>query len=175
MEYKILATEFTKKGYTYKQIWREGDFAIYEQRKENCAVPHYESIEITRHDGYTIGEAVIPPSEVYPNNEAWGKTGWTSVSLEQAQKYIEKMRNHTSEITAKNQEVDPVSCKKSTKSSLKLPIVEFSVKDLSLLNPNVKIQNIYAHIRKLLKTNQIKETKKISNLRGKPSPFYQKI
>ena len=77
--YKPLPKEFRHGGFTYRQIAREGDAAIYEQHRTGCAEPSvcYEVIRIRRREGFQIGGRFVDPAEVYPNSEAWGTDGFT--------------------------------------------------------------------------------------------------
>ena len=77
--YKLLAKEFRRGGFTYRQIAREGDAAIYEQRWTGCAEPSvcYEVIRVRRREGFQIDGRFVEPAEVYPNSEAWGTDGFT--------------------------------------------------------------------------------------------------
>jgi hypothetical protein len=76
---KPLKTHFRKNGFKYRQIAREGDLAIYEQKWAGCADPSvcYEIVRIRRHEGFMIGGKFVEPSETYPHSEAWGDQGWT--------------------------------------------------------------------------------------------------
>lgn len=89
MEYKSLPLEFTKWGFTFKQIAREGDIACYKQTKGEQV--SYEVIRIRRHDGYTIAGNEIAPSEIYPSNEKWGDDGFTLTTKESAYKKMDWM------------------------------------------------------------------------------------
>jgi hypothetical protein len=66
-------------GFTYRQIAREGDAALYEQSWSGCSNPSvcYEVIRIQRRDGFQIGEKFVEPYEVYPKSETWGVDGFT--------------------------------------------------------------------------------------------------
>ena len=77
--YKPSPKEFRRDGFNYRQIAREGDVALYEQRWTDCAEPSvcYEMIRIRRRDGFQISEKFIEPYEVYPNSDAWGVDGFT--------------------------------------------------------------------------------------------------
>jgi hypothetical protein len=77
--YKPLLTRFRHNGFDYRQIAREGNGAIYEQRWTGCPNPSisYEVIRIRRRDAFQIGGRFVEPSEVYPNSEAWGTDGFT--------------------------------------------------------------------------------------------------
>jgi len=77
--YKPLPKQFLRDGYSYRQIARQGDAAIYEQTWTDCAEPSvcYEVIRIRRREGFEIGGRWVPPAEVYPNSEAWGVDGFT--------------------------------------------------------------------------------------------------
>lgn len=77
--YKPLPKEFRSDGFTYRQIAREADAAIYEQRSSGCSDPRvcYEVIRIQRWDGFQIGEKLVEPYEAYPKSETWGVFGFT--------------------------------------------------------------------------------------------------
>ena len=77
--YKLLAKEFRRGGFQYRQIAREGDAAIYEQRWTGCAEPSvcYQVIRVRYRDEFDIGGRLVEPAEVYPNSEAWGVDGFT--------------------------------------------------------------------------------------------------
>ena len=77
--YKSLPKEFRRDGFAFRQIARQGNGAIYEQRWTGCAEPSvcYEVIHIRRREGFQIGARFVEPAEVYPNSEAWGVDGWT--------------------------------------------------------------------------------------------------
>ena len=86
IEYKVIPSEFKKKGFTYKQVKREGMKAIYEQTREGTELRNYEVVKLGRHNGYVMGGATIEPSETYPGSSLWGIMGWTCQSLEDANK-----------------------------------------------------------------------------------------
>jgi hypothetical protein len=77
--YRPLPKEFRRDGFSYRQIAREGDAAIYEQTWNGCRNPSvsYEVIRIRRRQGFQIGGRFVEPSEVYPKSEAWGVDGFT--------------------------------------------------------------------------------------------------
>jgi hypothetical protein len=77
--YKSLPKEFRRDGFAFRQIARQGNAAIYEQRWSGCAESSvcYEVIRIRRREGFAIGGRWVPPAEVYPNSEAWGVDGFT--------------------------------------------------------------------------------------------------
>jgi hypothetical protein len=84
--YNPLPTQFRREGFDYRQIYREGDFAIYRQTWSGCSDPSvsYEVIRIRRRDGFQIGGRFVEPAEVYPNSQAWGVDGWTVPDKEAA-------------------------------------------------------------------------------------------
>jgi hypothetical protein len=81
-----LPTRFRRNGFEYRQIAREGDVALYEQRWIGClnAALCFEIIRIRRRDGFQIGEKFIEPYEIYPNGEAWGVDGFTITDRDRA-------------------------------------------------------------------------------------------
>ena len=73
--YKPLPKEFRRDGFAFRQIAREGNAAIYEQRWTGCAEPSvcYEVIRIRRRDGFHIGDKFFSRAEVYPNSGSLGR------------------------------------------------------------------------------------------------------
>jgi hypothetical protein len=74
-----LPKEFRHDGFSYRQIAREGDAAIYEQTWNGFRNPSvsYEIIRIRRREGFCIGGRFVEPAEVYPRSEAWGLDGFS--------------------------------------------------------------------------------------------------
>jgi len=76
--YKPLPKEFRHDEFTYRQIYREGDFAIYTQTwKGNEDSAAFELIRIRRRDAFEIEGRFVEPSEFYPSSKEWGAHGWT--------------------------------------------------------------------------------------------------
>src|SRR5438445_10032825 len=67
--YRPLATQFSRDGFTYRQITRGRDAAIYEQTWSGCLNPSvcYEVIRIHRREGFEIDGRFVEAAEVYPN------------------------------------------------------------------------------------------------------------
>jgi hypothetical protein len=82
--YRPLPKQFRRDGFTFRQIAREGDAAIYEQTWSACPDPSvcYEVIRIRRREGFRIGGRFVEPAEGYPNSEAWGVDGFTVTDKE---------------------------------------------------------------------------------------------
>lgn len=90
--HKPVPTVFTKKGFSYRQLKRIGNKAIFEQTRKGTALCNYEVVKIGRHNGYTMGGVYIEPSETYPGSSLWGIMGWTCTSLEDAQKRFDSIQ-----------------------------------------------------------------------------------
>jgi hypothetical protein len=92
---KTLEKKFTNKNFSYKQITREGNIAIYEQKliDDQATTSRYEVIIIRSHNGYEINGNKIAASEMYPSANQWGQLGWTCLTLEDAQKRFKKVKN----------------------------------------------------------------------------------
>jgi hypothetical protein len=75
-------TSFKSRGFSYRQIARQGDFAIYEQRWRNSENVAYEVVRIRvrthpfKNDGH--------PYEAYPRSEEWGLYGFTLTDRDRA-------------------------------------------------------------------------------------------
>jgi hypothetical protein len=99
--YKPLPVEFTRDSFNYRQIARDSDAAIYEQKwnGRSDASACYEVIRIRRHDGFHIGGRLVEPGEIYPNSEAWGVDGWTVLSEEAAFRKLREVAALSSALT----------------------------------------------------------------------------
>ena len=77
--YKPLPKQFRHDGFTYRQIAREGDAAIYEQTWNGCENPSvsWEVIRVRRREGFRINGRFVEAAEVYPRSESWGVDGFT--------------------------------------------------------------------------------------------------
>src|SRR6266496_1443893 len=77
--YKPLPILCPRDGFTYRQIAREGDVAIYEQRGtgSRSGSACYEVIRIRQREGFEIDGRFVEAAEVYPKAEAWGTDGFT--------------------------------------------------------------------------------------------------
>jgi hypothetical protein len=82
---KTIPKTFSKKGFTYKQIKRDGMKAIFEQSKKGQKSVSFEVVKITKHNGYELGGQKIPPGEAYPGTSQWGNSGWTFQDLKSAE------------------------------------------------------------------------------------------
>ena len=91
--YKPLRKEFQRAGFNYRQIAREGDVALYEQRWTGCpeAAVCFEIIRVRRREGFQIGGRSVEASEVYPNSEAWGVDGFTISDKDAAFQKLKQM------------------------------------------------------------------------------------
>src|SRR5262249_31608625 len=76
--FEPLKTVFTLGGFSYRQIAREGNWAIYEQRWRGSENVCYEVIRIRQQEATTFPSGrSYPAREVYPTSEAWGLDGFT--------------------------------------------------------------------------------------------------
>jgi len=91
IEYKVIPPLFKKKGFTYKQVKREGNRAIFSQTREGSSVSNFEVVKLGRHNGYVMGGVRIEPAETYPGSSLWGISGWTCTSLEDAENKFNKL------------------------------------------------------------------------------------
>ena len=92
-KHKPIPETFTKKGFVYKQIKRQGDVAIFEQTRKDSTNSRYEVVKIGRHNGYTMGGSYIEPSETYPGSSLWGIMGWTCTDLDTANSRFDSLKN----------------------------------------------------------------------------------
>ena len=85
---KTLPKTFKRWGYTFNQLKREGNVAIYEQKKGK-KVFAYEVGIISIRKERSIGKLTLPATEQWPPSEKWGISGWTYITFDRAMdKYV---------------------------------------------------------------------------------------
>ncbi len=89
---KVLPEISRQSNFNYKQLIRDGKYAIYEKSKHNCIIC-YEVIQINSHENYQIAGITIEAAEVYPSSESWGTLGFTYKTKELAFKKFEELKN----------------------------------------------------------------------------------
>lgn len=164
MKHKPLEKEFTKWQFTFREIKREKDIAIYEQTRtsdgEFCS---YEVIKVRTHDGYEIADNKIDPAEMYPSNELWGTYGFTLPTLKLANKKFEELKTKTFE---NEESISGVT----NQFILELPSGEFTVKDLAK-EYDKSVSYIYTQLKKRSDVEVVREE---GGGRGKPTKIYKK-
>lgn len=80
---KALDTELQSGGFHYRQIGRQGDWAVYEQSKGQRVIS-YELVHIQRRAAEKIRGRDYPERETYPCSESWGTEAWTIVDRQEA-------------------------------------------------------------------------------------------
>ena len=82
---ETLATELADGHFTYTQVMRKGDIAIYEQKHKASGQVCYEVIVIRIQKETTWPNGVITPEhEAYPGSSTWGLYGFTCWSVPEA-------------------------------------------------------------------------------------------
>jgi len=88
-----LPNSYKKNGYYHRQIYREGDIAIYETKTpETGRVVCYEVFEIQKIPAGAINGKVYEAREATPSNSAWGILGWSVSNKDAAFKKVEYIR-----------------------------------------------------------------------------------
>jgi hypothetical protein len=102
-----LPTHFRHDGFTYTQLARIDDIALYEQRTspEICA---YEVIRVQHRQAKKLPSgAIAEAGEYYPSTSTWGFAGWTHRRLEKAQAHMARL---VDEARAKAQQQGAAAC-----------------------------------------------------------------
>lgn len=83
---ELLSTEYKKYGYTFKQVDRQGDVAIYSQSNEDRNEPiAYIVFIVQKQEASTIYGRDYPPKETTPGNSLWGQYAYTCHTLNRAE------------------------------------------------------------------------------------------
>jgi hypothetical protein len=94
-EIRPLLSSFTRDGWTFQQLLRVGDLAIFKKTKPSPAGPG----EITSFEVVRVKEKRCDPRfggfsgirECYPSSERWGSDGWTCLSEERAREKLDEL------------------------------------------------------------------------------------
>lgn len=78
---KTLASEFTKNGWKYRLVKREGRICIYSQGLTAA----WEVFRVRQNPQSEIKGRVIEAHEASPPDSAWGREGFTAHTLERAE------------------------------------------------------------------------------------------
>ena len=114
---KPLDTTFIEKGFTYTQLERDGNLAIYRQEKPNqnpcfevVKIRHQKESKFKVHAGTSEETTVLnPEKELYPNSEQWGDLGWTFRTIGEAQERFSELKRVRTEEEARKAELESVA------------------------------------------------------------------
>lgn len=87
-----LPTTFRKRGFNWRIVQREGDFAIVEQLGDNWDNAVLNVIVIQKHDeGKWPDGRVAPAAEGIPSWEQWGDKAWVCQDLADTKRRFNKL------------------------------------------------------------------------------------
>lgn len=88
-----LPTTFTRSGWTFTQLARVGDVALFRKSKQGFGYPivSFEVIKVQKREAWSMGDQTFPAKEGYPSDEQWGTAGWTCLNLEAANKKLKEL------------------------------------------------------------------------------------
>ena len=90
--YLILRKEFKQNSFILKQIYRDGNYAIYHKTKPNTSINHFEAIKILKEEEREMGGIKIEAHEIYPSALHFGNTAFACMTYENALARIKKMK-----------------------------------------------------------------------------------
>ena len=91
-----LETTFDLGNYRHTQLYREGMWAIYEQRHKEADVMRYEVIRIRiAPEKVWPNGSVTPEREAYPGSSVWGRDGWTCFTRQEADTLLAREQRRT--------------------------------------------------------------------------------
>lgn len=183
MNYKPLETEFTKNGFRFRQIRREGDIAIFHKLALEGlprSAPHtstydagFETAVISRHDGYEMAGNKFDPAEMYPSNEQWGTKGWTYHTLYEAELRFDRLLGKIPEAKVVGEEVPAKPRRpRGEPINLTIPVGEFTVGELASKN-SVDYSIAFQWNKAAVAANQVQFLREERrNAKGKPSKIF---
>ena len=165
--YLLVSKEFTHKKYLFRFIKDlEGGWMIYEKTKEATKTKKYELIKPKKQDQFVFHGKTIEAKWVYPNNNAFGRTGFDCISLDAAQ-------NRYSEIVKAGEKKEVEEELKN--EEVRIPTKDFTIKDFIKANPKLNYSIAYQKIKELISNKDIRPAGEKKNKRGKASNLYKKV
>jgi hypothetical protein len=80
--------------FTYDQVMREGDVAIFRQVHKVSKIERFEVVQIRVRAAQEWPDGrVTPEHEAYPGTNSWGTLGFTCFSLADAQALAQQLRD----------------------------------------------------------------------------------
>jgi hypothetical protein len=89
----ILPLEWSTRRWTYTQVSRDGDIAIYRLQHREGTAERFEVIVVQQ-----LKERPLPngqtqeAGEYYPRASQWGRAGWTCFTMEEAKALTQEQR-----------------------------------------------------------------------------------
>ena len=189
INYKPIETAFTKNGFQFSQIKRDGDIAVFHKAAIKGPLhpvafdAGFETVVITRHDGYEIAGVKMEPAEQYPGNEMWGTRGWTFKTLLEASNKFDRLHGVpvAEVVSVSNVEVTPAVTgghrgrTRGVRPTLTIPGSDFSVKDLAEAN-KVEYPVAFLFVKEAEEGGTIKFLRTERRAaKGKESKIYSKV
>jgi len=161
--YLLVAKEFTFKDYQFNYVKKlEGGWMVYEKMKKATKTKKYELVKPKKQDQFVFHGKTIEAKWVYPNDNAFGRTGFDCISLDAA------VNRHKEMLADKQEQVE------TTQAELKIPNGEFSMKDLLITN-KIPYHKLYLKVKEMVIGNTIKKVGEKKNGRGKPSNIFKLV
>lgn len=166
----------------YKQVRRNDNVAIYHRSaKSNGSSPEYEVFKISvipkgTEQKFPNGNTKITDDdqEVYPGTSVFGRTAWTTVSLERAEEIFDRITKGEP-IHDKVEPPEPESKEIQPKKEIVFPVGEFTVGELAEKN-NVQYPIAFLHVKECVSQGSVKFIREERrNARGKASKIYAKV
>lgn len=81
-----LPIEFDRGGFDFKQMWREGNVAIYGKKKSEWKdFFAFETVIVRQRGEREAFGKVFEAGEYYPSSEEWGRFGWADRDFSHSQ------------------------------------------------------------------------------------------
>ena len=111
VSFKDVPDTFTKNGFLFNKVERDGLIAIFSKRRMwknqvTKAVTYsdmigYEVVVLTDHPAYVMAGIEFPAGISFPSNEQWGTKGWTCMELEAAEvRYLHLLMKRDEKVAA---------------------------------------------------------------------------
>lgn len=176
-------------AFKYKQVTREGPFAIYERQLVSEVAPaHYELIRVLSHNGRSIAGTLVPAAEYYPSSEQWGVHGWgpfytkdkaiacMALKLKEENTIMEQPDiNQTAPVADTQNTVTTAVKRRGPKRkavTITWPQGEFKLKPVADAH-NVSVPFLHLRVKEAGTKLVFLRAEKTAGVRGKPSGVYR--
>ena len=187
---KLLETEFVqnsdKRGDNkFVQIKRNEFAAMYRRFDMDGTALEFEVFAVKVAGGTEIFGRYYDKYEQYPGASAWGRTAFTAISEDQADRVYQEITDGKGKRKEGNLVAKPLVVKvrniggkkgrpRSKRPEIVLPKKQFCMKDLVKVNQNGWSQpTLYVELMKLIKGKRVMEADRKQVGRGRPMVFYK--
>lgn len=176
----------------FTQLVRKGNVAVYRRDRVGGTVFGYETIIIKTVKAGTVyvkgGKATETDTESYPGAASFGKTGFSYITekdaMDKFNDLVKKEENKTvvddepmtlGFVTSSVVEDEPTTVVKNNSDGVLIPSGEFTQADFAEVNNLPPRGSVYNLLKSMIEKGSVKESRRVSFGRGRPTVMYRGV